>query len=98
MLLYLKHVDCIQWTPLPHTVRGVKGSYQDFADETSLGVYRRSLDAGKKVALFYAPANQIEKIFDAVGSDGIYIITYLNTRKEADEFIEHAIKMKWVKI
>jgi len=98
MLLTMKHNTCIQWTPLPHTITGVKGTGQDFADKMSIDIYKRSLAAGKKVALFYPPANQIEKIFNEVGPDGFYIITNVNTRKEADEFIEHAMKQKWVKI
>ena len=96
MLLSLKHVSCIQWTPLPDPVPGRVGFDQDFADELSLGVYKRALEAGKKVAIFHAPAVQIEKIFDAVGCDGVYIVTSLNTRKDADEFIENAIRKKWV--
>jgi len=96
MLLSLKHVSCIQWTPLPNIIDGKEGLNQDYTDKLSLDIYRRSLKAGKKVALFYPPAEQIEKIFSEVGCDGVYIITTINKRNEADDFIANACRNKWV--
>jgi 5-methyltetrahydrofolate--homocysteine methyltransferase len=43
MLLSLEHVHAIQWTALPQG-----NVIQDFADELSLDIYRRTLAAGKK--------------------------------------------------
>lgn len=98
MLLSLKHVDGIQWVPLPTMKHGTEISKQNFADEMSLDIYRRSLVAGKKVIILNVPTEQIKIVFDTIGSDGIFVSTHFDTRKEADEFIEHAVKMKWVKI
>ena len=97
MLLSLKHVHAIQWVPLPTMKYRNTGSYvQDFADEMSLDVYRRSLAAGKKVVLLGVRAEQVQPIFDAVGCDGVFIQTNIATRKEADEFAEYAAK-RWLR-
>lgn len=93
MLLSLKHVHAIQWVPLPKNPG--TGPYQDFADEMSLGIYKRCFKAGKKVVLYNVPPSQIGDIFDAVGCDGIYILTRCQSRKEADELITYA-KKEWI--
>jgi len=98
MLLSIKNNTAIQWTPLPNQIQGKTGLNQDFSDELSFNVYRRTLAAGKKVVLFFPPAEQIEKIFNEVGSDNFYIITHIPSRKEADDFISHARKQKWVTV
>jgi 5-methyltetrahydrofolate--homocysteine methyltransferase len=98
MLLSLKNVHAVQWVPLPtHNIPGTTHYIQNFADEMSLDVYRRSLAAGKKVVLYGTRPDQLQTIFDAVGTDGIFIQTWCNTRKEADEFIEDA-KKEWIKL
>ena len=98
MLLSLKNVHAIQWTPLPHPA-GVGAVYPadfNFADELSLDVYRRAKAAGKKVAIFHVDPGQVETIYDAVGSDGVFILVNCRTRKDADEFIAYAKKKNWL--
>jgi 5-methyltetrahydrofolate--homocysteine methyltransferase len=96
MLLSMKHVHAIQWVPLP-THRLPDGSYiQNFADEMSLDVYRRSLKAGRKVIIYGTRPEQLQGIFDAVGTDGIFVQTWCGTRKDADALINCAEK-NWIR-
>lgn len=99
MLLSLKHVHSIQWVPLPQVAGLGPTSYSTarFEDEMSLDIYRRTKAAGKKVVLLGVPPSQIETIYNAVGSDGVFICTYINTRKDADALIEHAHQQKWLR-
>ena len=98
MLLSLKHVHAIQWVPLP-TLPKPDGYFdQNFIDEMSIDFYRRVLAAGKKVVLYGIVPNQIQKLFDIMGSsDGFFIQTYTPTRKAADEMVAHAEKT-WVRL
>ena len=94
MLLSLKHVHAIQWTPLP---KPVGGNYnQHFNDEMSFEVYRRSLKAGKKIVLLGVEPSQVPDIFNNIGSDGVFITTSCPSRKEADVLIEYARK-NWLR-
>ncbi|MCL2362135.1 MAG: hypothetical protein FWC73_10020 [Defluviitaleaceae bacterium] len=83
----LKHIHAIQWTPLPRVKDISRATPKDFdfADEMSLDVYRRAKAAGKKVAIFHVDPPQVEKIYNAVGSDGIFVLAESPTRKGADE-------------
>ena len=97
MLLSLEHVHAIQWVPLPIARGGAnRRAIQDFADDMSLNVYRRTLAAGKKVVLLMVNPDQVSRIFDAVGTDGVFIISVCPKRAQADEMIAHALK-HWVK-
>jgi hypothetical protein len=97
MLLSLKHVHAIQWVPLPTAETGLGGpTYQDYADEMSLDIYRRCLAAGKKVVLLSVKPFQVPTIYNAIGSDGIFIQSYCETRSEADELVAYAGKT-WIK-
>jgi hypothetical protein len=93
MFIALPGVHAIQWVPLPtYTPPGRTRQIQNFADEISLDVYRRSKAAGKKVIIMGVPPWQIPTIIDAVGADGMFIQCYLPTRKEADELTAQAVK------
>jgi 5-methyltetrahydrofolate--homocysteine methyltransferase len=94
MLLSLKHVHAIQWTPLPRPGEYI---HQDFADVMSLDIYRRSKAAGKKVVLLSVHPQQVETIINEVGADGLFMNTYFGTRKDADDFIATAHGKKWVR-
>jgi len=96
MILSIKNVHAIQWVPLTKA-HGVNERLQDFTDKLSIEVYRRTLAAGKKVVLLGTVYNQIAKIFDTVGADGIFIQTYMGTQEHADEFIAHA-KKSWLRV
>ena len=97
MLLSLKHVNAIQWVPLPTAKLKNYANYtQDFADEMSLNVYRRTLAAGKKVVLVWVKPQQVPVILDAVGCDGVFMEIICQTRKEADELIDYARK-NWLR-
>jgi hypothetical protein len=96
MLLSMKYVHAIQWVPLPTLPLPGGGFTQNFADEMSLDIYRRTKAAGKKVMLYGVRAEQIQPIFDAVGRDGMFIYVYCGTRKDADELEAHA-KKEWVR-
>ena len=97
MLLSLPHVHAIQWVPLPTAGSAAKArQYQDFSDAMSLDIYRRSLAAGKKVVLLGVRPNQIPTIFDAVGTDGVFIATHCEKRADADALVETAQK-QWIK-
>ena len=96
MLLAMKNIHAIQWVPLNKNL-GVAGRIQDFTDELSIEIYRRTLAAGRKVVLTGVVVTQIPKIFDAIGTDGVFIQTYLGSRKEADELINHAQK-SWLRV
>jgi 5-methyltetrahydrofolate--homocysteine methyltransferase len=96
MILSLKHVHAIQWVPLPNPPTGQPGYvYQDFASPMAIDIYKRTLAAGKKLCLLMVDPSQIGTIYDAVGSDGIYIHTHCQTRKSADELINYARK-RWL--
>ena len=98
MLLSLKHINAIQWVPLPNPMAEATGAvHQDYADEMSLDIYRRTLKAGKKIFLSYVHPSQVKTIFEAVGSDGVYINTPCKTRKEADELIAY-VRKNWLKL
>ena len=97
MILSLPHVHGIQWVPLPETKSDDPHYYfQNFADKLSLDIYRRTLDAGKKVTLFGVPPELVPVIFNEVGCDGVYIATRCTTRKEAEELGIYAQK-NWLR-
>ena len=98
MLLSLKYIHAIQWVPLPDTEIGNPDYYfQDFADELSLAIYKKTLAAGKKLALLGVWPHQIPVIYNEVGTDGVFIQTVCKTRKEADDLIDCA-KKNWIKV
>jgi 5-methyltetrahydrofolate--homocysteine methyltransferase len=98
MILSLKNISAVQWVPLPkqHTGKAGVVMRQDYADEMSLGVYRRCLAAGKKVVLLNIEPKQVEPIFNAVGSDGVFIFTSCQAQKEAEALIASAHQQKWI--
>ena len=97
MILSVPNIHAIQWVPLPD-VHLEKGNYhQCFDDEMSLDIYRRVLKAGRKVVLCGVPAYQIENIFRAVGSDGIFIFGGGVNNQEAKDLIEKLCRDGWLR-
>ena len=98
MLLSLKHIHAIQWTMSSKRDDVNKGEYTNYDDEMSIDIYKRTIAAGKKVVLIGVNPAQVANIYNRVGtSDGIFILTYCPTRKQADALIDHATK-NWVKL
>ena len=96
MILSLPNVHAIQWVPLPQTtIHDPNYYFQDFADEMSLSIYRKTLAAGKKMILTSCSPHQVGKIFDEVGCDGMFIMTECPTLDEAKQ-MEEAAK-KWIR-
>ena len=87
MILTLPHLHAIQWVPLP-ALQSDGQIYQSFVDEISIDIYKRSKKAGKKVFLYGVRPDQVAKVYDAVGSDGVFIFCYMPTKKESDQLIE----------
>ena len=94
LLLSIPQLHAIQWVPLPSLTSN--GGRQDFVSEESLGVYRKTLKAGRKLVLCGVPLQQIPVIFNEVGCDGIFIITWTSSRAETDQFIAQA-ENEWIK-
>jgi 5-methyltetrahydrofolate--homocysteine methyltransferase len=98
MILAMKHVNAIQWVPLPQPPSASRPyPLQRFDDAMSLDVYRRCLAAGKKVVLLGVSPAQVEPVINAAGSDGVFIYTGCPDKKSAEELISHAHKQKWIR-
>ena len=97
MILSVPNIHAIQWVPLP-AVYLEKGNYhQKFDDELSLDIYRRVRKAGRKVVLCGVPADQIERIFLEVGSDGIFIFGSNANYQEATDLISKLCRDGWLR-
>ena len=98
MILSLPHIHAIQWVPLPRTDLSRGGQMvQRFDDQLSIELYRKTLAAGKKIVLLGVRPEQVSPIFEQAGSDGIYVQTFSDTRKDADLLLETA-QRKWLKL
>jgi 5-methyltetrahydrofolate--homocysteine methyltransferase len=95
MLLTIENLHAIQWTPVPRAQPDGSSKFF-FNDEMSLGVYRRAKAAGKKVAIFHVDSDQVQSIYEAVGTDGVFILSNCKTRKEADDLVDAAKHRRWV--
>lgn len=97
MILSLPNIHAIQWVPLPDLKQPDGSFVYNFASEQSIGVFKRILAAGKKLYIMGIPANQIETVFNEIGSDGVFMHTDCGSRKQADELIELCRK-NWLKL
>jgi hypothetical protein len=77
-LLEIEALTAVEWTPDPRVPSGGDPHWYD--------LYRRILGAGKRVQVLAARAEQIEPLLDAVGTDGIYFLSYFSTQAQAEEF------------
>ena len=77
-LLAIEQLSAIEWTPEPRVPTGGSPHWYD--------LYRRILGAGKRVQVLGAHANEIEPLLDAVGTDGIYFLSFFGNEAEAEAF------------
>jgi hypothetical protein len=77
-LLEIEPLTAIEWTPDPKAPSG--GSPHWY------GMYRRILAAGKRLQVLGAAPDEIEPLLDAVGSDGVYFLSWFGTEAGAEEY------------
>ena len=78
-LLEIEPLTAIEWTPDPKVPSGGSPHWYD--------LYRKILAAGKRVQVLGAAATEIEPLLDAVGSDGIYFLSFFNTEAQAEAYV-----------
>jgi hypothetical protein len=75
-LLEIDELDAIEWTPNAKLPLG--------GDPQWFDLYRRILDAGKSVQVYFVWADEIVPLLDAIGSEGVYILGLFKDRAEVD--------------
>ena len=76
-LLAIEALDVIEWTPDPQVPAGGSPEWYD--------LYRRILAAGKSVQAVGVTHAEIGPLLDAVGPNGMYIMTEIRTPADADK-------------
>lgn len=77
-LLEIEALTAIEWTPDPKVPSGGSPHWYD--------MYRRILAAGKRLQVLGASPEEIEPLLDAVGSDGIYFLSWFSDEPTAETF------------
>lgn len=86
LLLSIKELDAIEWTP--QVCSGVpSGGSPKWHD-----MYRKIKAAGKSVQLVNTPPEEIIPLFDAVGPEGMFILTQFNSVTEAEKLFAEVEK------
>jgi hypothetical protein len=78
-LLKIEALDAIEWTPQAGIEKG--GNPRWFE------MYRRVLDAGKSVQIIDVHKNEILPLLDAIGSQGVYLMTSFSNIAETKEIM-----------
>jgi hypothetical protein len=86
LLLGIEALDAIEWTPDPQVPGG--GSPEWYP------MYRRILQAGKSVQAIDIKADEVEPLLDAVGPQGMYILTEPLSPPEVDRISEVASRYR----
>lgn len=81
-LLKIEALDAIEWTPEPGQPRGGSPHWHD--------LYRRIKAAGKSVQAVDVSAEDVLPLLDAVGPEGIYVLAYAKTERDAQRILEQA--------
>lgn len=81
-LFEIEDLDAIEWTPQPNVPDGGSPHWYD--------MYRRILKAGKCVQALNVKPNDILPLFDAIGTDGVYVLGRFKTIEQV-ETIEKAL-------
>jgi len=81
-LLSIEALDAIEWTPQPNFERGGHKRWYD--------LYKQIKRAGKSIQVLGVMLKDLKPLFDTVGPEGIYILTYADSQAEADKMIEIA--------
>jgi len=76
-LLEIDALDAIEWTPDPNVPGG--------GDPHWYPMYKRILDAGKCVQAIGIRHEEIEPLIDAVGPDGLYIMTHFQDEQSVEK-------------
>jgi hypothetical protein len=76
-LLGIEALDAIEWTPSPRVPGG--------GDPRWFPMYRRILEAGKSVQVVSIGPDEIIPLLDAVGGKGMYILTWFQNLKQAEQ-------------
>lgn len=86
-VLTIPNLHAVQWVPLPAADESGE-VIQDYCDDMALDVYRRILRDGKKVVLLGVPIDQIETIFERMGTDdGFFITAFAKSEAEAEYYV-----------
>lgn len=83
-LLEIEPLDAIEWTPR-YLYAGDSGGNPKWHD-----LYRRILKAGKSVQAIGVKYDEVIPLLDAVGAQGMYIVTTAETPEAADQLAERA--------
>ena len=78
-LLGIEALDAIEWTPQAGLEGGGSPRWWD--------IYRRILDAGKSVQAIEVKLDEVIPLLDAIGGKGVYIGTYFQNEREAEELL-----------
>jgi hypothetical protein len=76
LLLEIEALDAIEWTPDPQVPSG--------GDPTWYPMYRKILEAGTSVQAIGVEPEEVEPLLDAVGGQGMYIMTRFQDEDEAE--------------
>lgn len=77
-LLEIESLTAIEWTPEPKVPSGGSPEWYE--------LYRKILNAGKRVQVLGARPDEIEPLLDAVGAEGIYFLSFFRDEADAEEF------------
>jgi hypothetical protein len=76
-LLHIAPLDAIEWTPQAGLENGGHARWYD--------LYRQILEAGKSLQVVGVTKEEIVPLLNAIGSKGIYILTWFSNAEEAEE-------------
>ena len=76
-LLGIESLDAIEWTP--------QAGIEDGGDPRWYDLYRKILEGGKSVQVVGVARNEIGPLLEAIGSRGVYIMTWFSNPREAEE-------------
>ncbi len=79
-LLEIEELDAIEWTPQAGIETGGHPRWYD--------MYRRILAAGKSLQVLHVRKEEIVPLLDAIGSDGVYLLTCCSDLDEAGEILD----------
>ena len=75
-LLKIEALDAIEWTP---------ETPEPGWHERWFPLYKRILDAGKSLQIVGMTVDKIEPVLKAIGTQGVYLMTSLNTREDVEK-------------
>lgn len=84
LLLGIKELDAIQWTPTTGTASACNEQWHD--------MYKKILAAGKSVMALGGTPEEAKKLVENCGPDGIDIVVGVATPDEADRLVEDSYK------